>query len=218
MKHVFVCGTDTGVGKTVVTGLLARSLLEQGYSVITQKWVQTGSKKPLDIEEHLRIMGIKKKDVKKVIGLMCPYIFKFPASPHLAARAEGKKADDRQIKQSFKKLAKMFDRVIVEGIGGALVPLNEKALMIDLVKKLEMPVVLVVPNRLGSINQALLTIEALKQRKIKILAVVFNDHFGKGQNKKVLNENVRMVQKISGVKCVRLKTNKRPMRDIAAII
>ena len=91
MKAVFVTGTDTGVGKTVVCGLLAKYLADSGSSVITQKWLQTGSEGfPEDIQTHLNLMGISKKDIEKHQPLVCPYAFKLPASPHLAAEVEKK--------------------------------------------------------------------------------------------------------------------------------
>lgn len=199
MTSFFVCGTDTGVGKTVVTGLLAKTFLDQGYSVITQKWVQTGSKGfPQDISTHLKLMGKKKSYVNGLLDLVCPYVFKYPASPHLAAKLEGKKVEIRKIKSAYKKLCGMFDIVIVEGVGGALVPLNEKVLLLDVVKELKIPVILVVGNKLGAINHALLTAEAIKKRGLKIAAVVFN-----GTNKadkKIAKDNVRIIMKHLGMK------------------
>lgn len=199
MTSFFVCGTDTGVGKTVVTGLLAKTFLDQGYSVITQKWVQTGSKGfPQDISTHLKLMGKKKSYVNGLLDLVCPYVFKYPASPHLAAKLEGKKVEVRKIKSAYRKLCGMFDIVIVEGVGGALVPLNEKILLLDVVKELKMPVILVVGNKLGAINHALLTAEAIKKRGLQIAAVVFSEI--DKSDKKIAKDNVRIIMKHLGMK------------------
>ncbi len=199
MTSFFVCGTDTGVGKTVVTGLLAKTLLDQGYSVITQKWVQTGSKGfPQDISTHLKLMGKTKSYVKGLLDLVCPYVFKYPASPHLAAKLEGKKVEVRKIKSDYKKLCGMFDIVIVEGIGGALVPLNERTLLLDVVKELKIPVILVVGNRLGAINHSLLTSEAIKKRGLTIAGVVFNEVV-KNDNK-IGKDNPAVIMKQLGIK------------------
>jgi len=199
MKGVFVTATDTGAGKSVVTGLLAGYLRCKGYRIITQKWVQTGSLDfPSDIAVHLKIMGIARKDIMGYLGLVCPYALKFPASPHLAARAERKKISRARIKDSFKSLAAEFDFVIVEGIGGALVPIDKKHLVIDIVKELNLPVLVVAGNKLGAINHTLLTIEALRRRKLKILGVVFRNP--KKGDRLILRDNPRIVSEISRVK------------------
>ncbi|MDD5477458.1 MAG: dethiobiotin synthase [Candidatus Omnitrophica bacterium] len=195
MKGIFVTGTDTGSGKSTVTGLLAKYLREKGDKVITQKWVQTGSRFSTDINLHLKIMGVSKNEITEYLDYVCPYVFKLPASPHLAAKAENKKIKIAKIKQSFKSLSLKFDLVIVEGIGGALVPVDEKRLVIDIANELGLPVLVVAQNKLGAINHILMTIEVLKQRKMKILGIVFNNC--PGQDKLILQDNPEIVRKIT---------------------
>ena len=196
MKGIFITGTDTGVGKSVVTGLLAKYLREKGHKVITQKWIQTGSCIPADINLHLKIMGVSKSVIKNHLNYICPYVFKLPASPHLAAGFEKKRINVSKIKKSFELLSAKFDFVIVEGIGGALVPVNEKRLVIDIANELGLSVLIVAQNKLGAINHALMTIEVLKHRKMKILGVLFNNC--KGENKLVLKDNPDIIRKITG--------------------
>lgn len=196
MKAIFVTGTDTGVGKTVVTGLLARSLLDEGLNVITQKWIQTGSKGfPEDIDTHLKLMGKKKSDIKKYLSFVCPYNFRFASSPHLAARLEKRRINKEKIKKSFKFLQKTHDFVIVEGIGGALVPYNRKRLVIDIAKELNLPVLIVAENRLGAINHVLLTVEAVKNRGMDIIGIIFNARH-KRTDKKILQDNIRIIKRL----------------------
>ena len=153
MRGIFVTGTDTGVGKSVITGLLTRYLKRRGYSVITQKWVETGSRGvSSDTSLHLKIAGIRQDETKNYFNDICPYVFKLPASPHLAAEAEDMKINISKIKKSFKRLAKDFDFVIVEGTGGTLVPINKNKLLIDIAKELNLSVLVVVRNKLGAIN------------------------------------------------------------------
>ncbi|MBN1405892.1 MAG: dethiobiotin synthase, partial [Candidatus Omnitrophica bacterium] len=111
MKAIFIAGTDTRAGKTVVTGLLSKYLQSKGCSVITQKWINTGKK------EHAHDS--------------CVYQLKFAASPHLSARLEKKKIEKEKIKKNFKEAARISDFAIIEGTGGALVPFNKNELMID---------------------------------------------------------------------------------------
>ena len=198
MKALFVAGTDTGVGKTIVTGLLARYLLDKGCNVITQKWVQTGCAGDFssDIRLHLKIMGKKKTDISNYIHYVCPYIFKPACSPHLASKIENKRTDVNKIKKSLKILSQQFDFVIVEGAGGILVPLDRKRLIIDIVKETNLPVLLVAQNKLGAINHTLLTIEALKIRGVYLLGIVFNNC--PKEDKVVLQDNPRIVRLFSG--------------------
>ncbi|MDD5464830.1 MAG: dethiobiotin synthase [Candidatus Omnitrophica bacterium] len=208
MKGIFVTGTDTGAGKSIITGLLAKYLREKERKVITQKWVQTGSRFSADINLHLKIMGVSKGAIKEHLDCVCPYIFKLPASPHLAAKAENKKIKIARIKQSFKLLSSKFDFVVVEGTGGALVPVDEKRLVIDIAKELGLPVLVVAQNKLGAINHILMTIEVLKQRRMKILGIVFNNC--PGQDKLILRDNPEIVRKITKQKILGvLPWNKR---------
>ncbi|MEE9500322.1 MAG: dethiobiotin synthase [Candidatus Omnitrophota bacterium] len=201
MSAVFITGTDTGVGKTIVAGLLGRFLLNNGHRAITQKWIQTGSDKfPEDIARHLELMKKKKRDISDYLPYMSPYTFKFPASGHLAARLEKKRVNKDRIKRSFLFLKDRFDFVIVEGMGGALVPFNRRGLVIDIAKELNIPVLLVVANKLGCINHSLLTIEAIKRRGMKIVGIVFNNNqFGRKEDI-ISKDNPRIIKKLTGEK------------------
>ena len=197
MKGIFITGTDTGVGKTIVTGLCARYLMEKGYRVITQKWIQTGSvsKPPLDVLMHLKIMGKDRAYIQEYLTAVCPYSFKFSASPHLASVREKKIIEQNKIIKSYRLLSQVFDSVIVEGVGGALVPFNRRKLVIDIVKIVDVPVLLVAQNKLGAINHTLLTIEALRRRGLDILGIIFNN-FPK-QNKIILEDNPCIIKELT---------------------
>jgi len=195
VKVVFITGTDTNVGKTLITGMLARFLLQKGYQTITQKWIQTGS--TLDIDTHLKLMNVKKQKIKNYLPYISPYSFRFPASPHLAAKLGKNLVNVNKIIKSFRFLQKSFDSVIVEGMGGALVPFNDKSLVIDIAKKLSLPVIIVVDNKLGAINHTLLTIEAIKRRKMKIIGIIFNNCH-KNVSKIILKDNIEIIKKLTG--------------------
>jgi dethiobiotin synthetase len=197
MRAVFIAGTDTGVGKTVVAGLLGRYLASRGYRAITQKWIQTGGKGfAADIHSHLKIMGKTAKDIKEGLPYTCTYAFKFPASPHLAARLEGKRIEAYRIKRSFKALSSSFDPVIVEGIGGALVPFDQKNLVIDIARDLKLPVLIIAGNKLGAINHTLLTVEAVQRRGMKILGIIFNQTSGKTDTL-ISKDNPRIIKDLT---------------------
>jgi len=201
MKTIFVAGTDTGTGKTVITGLLADYLSKKGFRVATQKWVQTGSRFfSQDIGTHLKLMGKRKDYFGRHLSSMMPYIFRYPSSPHLAASIERRRISIGKIKNCLGELKKDFDYIVVEGTGGLLVPLNNRNLLIDVVKELRLPVLLVVENRLGAINHALLSLEALKSRKSKIIGIVFNNISKNNASSQILNDNSKIVKRFSHVK------------------
>jgi len=196
MKASFVTGTDTGVGKTVVCGLLGRYLISKGYNTTTQKWIQSGSQGfPEDIATHLKFMGKRKKEVEGLLSHLCPYNFKMASSAHLASEQERVTIRTDKIKKSFHLLADRFDFIIIEGMGGALVPFNRKRLVIDIAEELSLPVIIVADNRLGAINHTLLTIEAIKKRGIAIIGIIFNART-KMMDRSIYKDNPRIVSAI----------------------
>ena len=175
MKGVyFVSGIDTDIGKTVATGVLAKQLLQQGKSVITQKPVQTGCQDIADdIAVHRKIMGIPMQEADKQ-KLTMPEIFSYPASPHLAARLDGRALDLDKIRTATQELEAQYEIVLVEGAGGLMVPLTENLLTIDYIRQQGYPVILVTSGRLGSINHTLLSFSVLKQYGIQLHSLIFN--------------------------------------------
>ena len=194
MKGVyFVSGIDTDIGKTVATGVLAKQLLQQGKSVITQKPVQTGCKNIAeDIAVHRKIMGIPMQEADKQ-GLTMPEIFSYPASPHLAARLDGRTLDLGKICTTTQELATQYEIVLVEGAGGLMVPLTEDLLTIDYIKQQAYPVILVTSGRLGSINHTLLSFAALKQYGIRLHSLVFN-HIHDSSDECVAQDSLNYLQ------------------------
>ncbi len=175
---LFVVGTDTGIGKTVATGILARALMEGGKRVITQKPVQTGATSPEDIEYHRRVMELP-PDPPELLKLTCPYIFPYPAAPETAARVAGKDISLETIIKAAQTLAREHDFLLIEGAGGLLVPLTATTTTADLILALKARAVVVSPARLGTINHTLLTLEALKTRGIPVKSLVYNLFFAK---------------------------------------
>ena len=172
----FVSGIDTGIGKTIVTGLMARDLLSNGADVITVKLVQTGNEGySEDIDLHRKICGIGHLQEDRE-GLTMPQIFKFPSSPLLAASLEGRTVDVDRISSSVRACCVRHDIVLVESAGGLCVPLTEDCLSVDLAAAEDWPLILVTCGRLGSINHALLSLEAAKARGMKVAGVVHNWH------------------------------------------
>jgi len=171
-----ITAVDTGCGKTIVTGSLARYLLDKGFSVITQKLVQTGCYGlSEDILEHRRIMNLPLQQADHD-GLTCPYVFAFPASPHLSAGLEHQQIDPERIFQSTRCLQEQYDVVLLEGVGGLMVPLTPSYTVRDHLVIGRYPLLLVSSARLGSINHTLLSLEACLDAGLEVAALVYNHH------------------------------------------
>ncbi len=170
----FVSGIDTGVGKTVATGVMARWLLRRKISVATVKLVQTGCHGiSEDLDMHRKIMGIAPLPEDNA-GRTAPQIFDFPASPHLAASLEHRTVDTDHISDCVRQVSAKYDITLVEGAGGLDVPLTESLLTVDFAASELWPVILVCSGKLGALNHALLSIEALKNRKMNLAGIVYN--------------------------------------------
>ena len=170
----FVSGVDTDCGKTHVTAQIAARLHSDGVRVITQKPVQTGCTSVADdLAVHRKAMGSGWLP-EDVAGLTCSYLFKKPASPHLAAQLEDVQIDPSKILADTRKLAECYDVVLVEGAGGLMVPLTPDLMTVDFVAQAHLPLILVTTSHLGGINHAALSIEACKHHGVNLQYVVFN--------------------------------------------
>lgn len=164
----FITGTDTGVGKTVVTAALASLLTARGKRVCVYKPVQTGAMFPEDLETVKTLTGLSD------LSTHCSYCFEIPAAPMVAdTRGEIQIA---QLKKDFDRLRKTHDCVLVEGAGGVHVPITQDYAMIDLMKTFGLPVIVAARPNLGTINHTLLTVEALLARQIDVHGVVVSGY------------------------------------------
>ena len=212
MKAFCIVGTDTEVGKTLVTAGIAVFFQEKKLKFDVQKWISTGDKEGVSedlifIFHTLQSAGTDALNfnpalgsLKKKVDFMYrnPYSFKFPASPHLSAEQEKRKVKLNVIEASIDYFRVHTDFLIIEGIGGLKVPLSRKILLIDLIKRYSLPVVLVSPNVLGTINKTILSIEQLNEYKIKILGIVYNNYFD--EDKKIQEDNIKIINDFSRVK------------------
>lgn len=171
----FIVGTDTGVGKTVVTCALLNLLAAQGKQVIGMKPVAAGCEQALQNMTCEDVVLLKThSNVKAPRNLVNPYAFVPPIAPHIAAEQSDICIDLEKIKDNFQILQKMADIVLVEGVGGFMVPLNATQTTADLTVKLSLPVILVVGLKLGCINHALLTVQAITHAGLNLVGWVAN--------------------------------------------
>ncbi len=168
---LFVTGTDTGVGKTVVACALAEQLRARGVDVGVMKPIETGvgSQGPLDA-----IALAEAADVRDAMELICPIRLALPAAPAVAADAERRDIDLAVIRAAFDTLRSRHECVIAEGAGGLLVPISASFMMADLARDLALPLLVVTRGRLGTVNHTLLTLEVAAGRGLPVAGVVLS--------------------------------------------
>lgn len=195
-KGIFVTGTDTGVGKTVVSGLLVLLLKEKGLNVGVMKPVASGGKISQDAFFLSKV--INNQDELRLINPCC---LKFPLAPLVAAEKEKKNISIRSIQNAYRTLSKRHDFLIVEGIGGILVPIKKNFFVGDLIKLFDLPVLIVSRLGLGAINHCLLTIESARSFHLRIAGIVFNqsspDKTGFAEK-----TNPSVIERLSGIPCL----------------
>lgn len=176
---IFISGIDTDAGKTYATAWLANRLIEKGKRVITQKFIQTGNEGySEDIIKHRELMNTELFPEDKDFTTS-PVIFSYPASAQLAARIDGKEIDLEAIRRSTSLLASRYDTVLIEGAGGLMVPITDSYFTIDYIADENLPIALVTNGILGSINHTILSLEAIKNRGIKLRYLLYNSYFDK---------------------------------------
>lgn len=172
---LFVTGTDTGVGKTVVTASLAYALRRQGRNVGVMKPVLTGADAQ-DPELRHGDVGLLRQaaQVADAVELLCPYRFREPVAPSLAAAVEGRIIEPERIRSAYAELRARYDCVLVEGAGGLSVPITRRYLMSDLARDLSLPLLLVARPSLGTLNHTRLTVEFARAAGLQVIGIVIS--------------------------------------------
>ena len=193
MGGFFVTGTDTEVGKTLVSGALILKLREQGKKAIGFKPVVAGTYQSTSgniLNEDVETLRIASQLAPGQLNLS-PYVLDLPVAPHLAAANKGIALDLNTMMQALREIQKHGDCLVVEGAGGFLVPLNDVQDLADLAQQIDLPIILVVGMKLGCINHALLTQEAIKARGLKMAGWIANSLLNEMP---LLKENIATLQ------------------------
>lgn len=171
----FITGTDTGVGKTLVSAALIHGLARKGIKVAGMKPVAAGAelRDGQWWNDDVALLSAE-ASVSLPAQLIAPCLYKEPAAPHVAAALEGKQINPSDIFAAFEQIRAQADAVIVEGVGGFCVPLVPQTGMADIAAQLQLDVILVVGLRLGCLNHALLTAEAIAARGLHLAGWVVN--------------------------------------------
>jgi dethiobiotin synthetase len=193
MKKFFITGTDTEVGKTFVASLFCKYLVDSGEKVGVFKPIESGVKN--NPSPDFKILAKYANDRVKPL-----YTFGKPLAPMIASKIDGIEIDIRKVVSFIENDIKKhnYNIYVVEGAGGLFVPLTKKIMIIDLIKILDFEVILVARTNLGTVNHTLLSVEALRNRQIKINTIILNEIFKTPQEQ--IRDNISMIEMFGNIK------------------
>lgn len=199
-KTIFITATGTDIGKTYVSGLIAKHIKDKGLNIGYYKAALSGSN---DIKDSDAWYVKQQADLLDSYDEMVSYTYKHAYSPHLAAQIEGNPPDIKIIKNAYKDISKKHDYMIVEGSGGIICPIrydsNQKIFLEDIIKELNIPSLIIAEAGLGTINSTVLTIEYMRSKNLKINGVILNRF---EMSNKMHEDNKKMVEEMTGIKII----------------
>ncbi len=196
MQSLFVTGTDTDVGKTYVTAGLAASFYEMGVNIGVMKPFAAGTAQKKGFQsEDVEILS-SAAHVDDAENLINPQFFPIPASPYTAWKKLKIKPKIATVLSSFKKLSKLHDAILVEGMGGVMTPILKDYFITDLIKDMKIPTVIVTRTKVGTVNHTLMTVKMCQKYKIPIKGIIINN-FDDGYP---VNQLTKDLENLTGVK------------------
>jgi dethiobiotin synthetase len=198
-KGIFITGTDTGVGKTTVAVGLVQLLKSKGLDVGVMKPVATGARRLGGrlVSEDAELL-IQAAGIQDPYELVNPVAFSIPSAPSIASAQEDRPIELMSIFESFRRLRERHKYLVVEGIGGLLVPINGELFLADIAKKMSLPLIIVARTSLGTINHTLLTVESARRRRLKIAGIVLNSNEG-CRDARLVDYDRREIERLSGI-------------------
>jgi len=198
-KGYFITGTDTGVGKTIVAGGLAALYKNKGLDVGVMKPIATGCRRVNNnlISDDAVFLKLS-AEVDDEYELINPYSFEQPLAPTVAARLSKTKIDKDKINTAFDNLCEKHEYIIVEGIGGLLVPLDEYYFVVDMANEMELPLIVVCRPTLGTINHTLLTVSYARQHGLDVKGIIINEST-EDSDDIVKKTNVDEIKRLTGL-------------------
>jgi dethiobiotin synthetase len=185
---IFITGTGTGVGKTLLTALLVRWLRERQCHAMAMKPFCSGSRNDVDLLWDAQERALPKAQIN-------PFYFRQPVAPLVACRSSGKTIPLAAVVQKVRSVARQCEVLLVEGAGGLLVPLGERYTVAELIQRLGCPVLCVAQNRLGTVNHTLLTVGKLRAVGVETLGVVLMNG---AQRDPSCRSNAQLIQQFTG--------------------
>lgn len=208
-QSYFIIGTDTDVGKTYVASQLIQHFVAKGFKTIGMKPIASGCEPAKNgelINEDVQKLSAA-SNISAAIHLLNPYRFAPAIAPHIAAQQAGVNMQIEVIQQAYSEISALADVVIVEGVGGFYVPINAEQTLADLAVAFKLPIILVVGIKLGCINHALLTVEAIQARGLTLAGWVANQI---DTNMPVFEENLATLKQRISAPCLSVVAWKKP--------
>lgn len=199
-QGLFITGTDTGVGKTVVTAAILAWLRHQGLKTGVMKPLETGVERECSSAANSDALFLMEcGDIQDDLSEVCPIRLKPAASPYQAALIENRTLEPETIVAAYRTLSEQYDWMLVEGIGGVHVPITRDYRVVDLMRDLGLPAVVVTRYQLGTLNHTLMTLDVLKQNNISVRGVIFNQG-DPGELREIEQDQPRLIKELSGAK------------------
>ncbi len=203
-KGIFITGTGTDVGKTYIAGLLVKKSYEQGINVAYFKTAMSGNKR----DTNGKLIPGDALHVKTVSGIaqpldeMCPYVYEQAFSPHLVSKIEDLPVELNKVAEFYKKICQKYDFVVAEGSGGIVCPIRydyRKIFLVDIIKLLGLPCIIVADAGLGTINNTVLTCEYIKKQGLDVKGIILNNF---DENNMMHRDNKIMCEEITGISII----------------
>lgn len=190
-KGIFITGTGTEIGKTVIAGCLAATMKHVGKNIGVMKPICSGNNLDAQFLKHAA-------QVDDPLTLINPIYLKYPLAPSVSARLQGKEIVLNDIDKALNTLSEKYDYLVVEGVGGIAVPIKDDYLVVHLMHHLQMPILIVADAGLGTINHTMLTVSFAREFKLNIVGIILNQHqpIGAGLAEQT---NPQEIQKITQV-------------------
>ncbi|GAB4487014.1 MAG: dethiobiotin synthase [Thermodesulfovibrionales bacterium] len=195
-KGFFVTGTDTGVGKTVVSAALIRLLMFHGRSVFAMKPIESGCGRHGDTLIPFDGMFLKQTaHMPEAVSSVTPCCFESPLSPFAASEREPREINPERFRKTFYRLFRKYDTAVVEGIGGLMVPIRSDYFVVDLAREFNLPLIVVARPGLGTLNHTMLTVTCALREGLKVAGVVIN-YANPPENTEAEKTNVQVLRQI----------------------
>lgn len=199
-KGLFITGTDTGVGKTVVTAAILAWLRHRRLKAGVMKPIETGVDRECSSPANSDALFLMEcGGIKDTLAKICPIRLKPAASPYQAARIENRTLRPEAILSAYRTLSEKYDWMVVEGLGGLRVPITRDYEVVDLMRDLDLPAVVVARHQLGTLNHTLMTLDTLKENWVPVRGVIFN-RTGPEALDAIEQNQPRLIEELSGTK------------------
>lgn len=196
MKSLFITGTDTDVGKTVISAGLSRAISDQGIDIgVMKPFAAAELQSSSDFQSEDTEILAKAARVSDSEDLLNPQFFPIPASPYTASKTLDMNVDVETVLEKFEELKKLHDMMLVEGMGGIMTPLLENYFVADLIRDMNLQTIIVIRSKIGTVNHTLLTSKICKDYNLPVKGIIINNFDSEGYPVEELKRDIEQLTK-----------------------